>query len=92
MHKCSFKSNDNNNAGCVSKGSLLQEHIIRMSGYRICFRCDIVFIEQDKERVMELQKGHGDWEQSMTWVSQSYCIHRLDNIGFNSTLYVWSTT
>ena len=75
MHKCNFKSNNNNNAGCVSKGSLLKQNIMRMSGYRICFRCDIVFIEKDKEKVMELQKGHGDWEQSMTWVSQSYCIH-----------------
>jgi len=65
---------------------------MRMSGYRTYFRCDIVFIEQDEEKVVELQKGHGDWEQSMTWVSQSYCIHRLDNIGFNNTLYVWSTT
>ena len=44
-----------------------------------CFRCDIVVIEQDKEKVMELQKGHGDWDPRMTWVSRSHFIHSLDN-------------
>jgi len=40
-----------------------------MDDCRMSFRCDIVSIEQDKETVMELQKGHGDWDPRMTWVS-----------------------
>ena len=59
---------------------------MRMNGYRMCFRGDVVAIEQDKEKVMELQKGHGDWDPRMTWVSQSHFIKRLDNIVFNGTL------
>ena len=57
-----------------------------MNGCRMCFRYDIVVIEQVKEKVMELQKGHGDWDPRMTWVSQSHFIHSLDNMVFNSTL------
>ena len=57
---------------------------MRTNGYRMCFRCDVVVIEQDKEKVMELQKGHGDWDPRMTWVSRSHNTHSLDYIVFNS--------
>ena len=53
---------------------------MRTNGCRMCFRYDIVVIEQDKEKVMELQKGHGDWDPRMTWVSRSHLIHSLDNM------------
>ena len=36
---------------------------------RMCFRCDVVAIDNDKEKVMELQKGHSDWDPRMTWVN-----------------------
>ena len=50
----------------------------------MCFRGVVVAIEQDKEKVMELQKGHGDWDPRMTWVSRSHFSHCLDNIVFSS--------
>ena len=57
---------------------------MRTNGCRMFFRGDVVAIEPDKEKVMELQKGHGDWDPRMTWVSQSHFIYSLDNIVFNS--------
>ena len=55
------------------------------------FRGGIVFIEEDKEKVMELQKGHGDWDPRVTGVSQSHLICCLHNIGFKRTLWIGPT-
>ena len=55
------------------------------------FRCDIVYIEQDQKKVMELQKGHGDWDPRVTGVSQSHFIYCLHNMGSKSVLCIGST-
>ena len=36
----------------------------------MCPRYDIVVIEMNKDRVMELQQGHGGWKASLVSVSQ----------------------